>query len=272
MGKCARRKVLNGMRSMDIVFIGAGRLATQLAQALCAQGHRVTAVYSRTMASARQLAELVGARATDDLYALPHEADAFIIAVKDTALSDLLPHLADGRSQQRFYHTAGSMPLDVFKGTMSHYGVIYPMQTFSKERRVDFARVPLFIEASDDDTLDVARRIAGSVSQRVMVLSSEQRRYLHLAAVFACNFTNHCYALSAEILQRHDIPFDVMLPLIDETAAKVHELQPAQAQTGPAVRYDENVIEAHRQLLADMPDVQSLYTQLSQSIHLHNQK
>ena len=257
---------------MDIVFVGAGRLATQLAQALKGHGHVVKAVYSRTMASAQQLAKLVDSYATDDLHQLPLEADAFIIAVKDGVLCDLLPVLAEGRHEQRFFHTAGSMPMTVFKGVMEHCGVIYPMQTFSKERQVDFARVPLFIEASDEGTLEVARQIAGSVSERVIEMTSEQRRYLHLAAVFACNFANHCYALSAEILERHHIPFDVMLPLIDETAAKVHELQPAQAQTGPAVRYDENVIMAHQQLLADMPDVQSLYTLLSQSIHHHNHK
>lgn len=248
-------------------MVGAGRLATQLGRALAEAGHDILAVYSRTMASARQLAAVVGCYATDSIERLPIEADAFIIAVKDDALAPLLSQLAEGRRQQCFFHTAGSIPMSVFDGQVDHYGVIYPAQTFSKERKISLARVPFFIEGSDDDSLRLARQIASSVSENVRELSSEQRRYLHLAAVFACNFTNHCYALAAEILEQHGIPFDAMLPLIDETAAKVHELHPRDAQTGPAIRYDERIINAQQQLLADSPNLQALYTALSQSIH-----
>ena len=252
---------------MRIVMVGAGRLATQLARALAEAGHDIVAVYSRTMASAQQLATVVGGSATDTISTLPLEADAYILAVKDDALASLIPVLAKGREDQCFYHTAGSMPMSVFEGYVRHYGVIYPAQTFSKERSLSLARVPFFIEGSDEQTIQTAQRLASSVSSKVSILDSEQRRYLHLAAVFACNFVNHCYALSAEILESHGIPFESMLPLIDETAAKVHELHPRDAQTGPAIRYDENVIRAHQQLLADNPDLQALYTTMSQSIH-----
>lgn len=257
---------------MRIVMVGAGRLATQLARALAEAGHDIVDVYSRTIDSARQLATVVGSSATDSIERLPLEADAFIIAVKDDALTSLLPQLAEGRRQQSFFHTAGSIPMSVFDGQVDHYGVIYPAQTFSKERKVSLARVPLFIEGSDAGTLQLAQLIASSVSEDVRELSSEQRRYLHLAAVFACNFTNHCYAMSAEILERHGIPFDAMLPLIDETAAKVHELHPRDAQTGPAIRYDERVIKAQQQLLADSPELQAIYTAMSQSIHEKSKK
>lgn len=252
---------------MKIVLIGAGRLATGLGRALAAAGHEIVAVYSRTQQSAETLAALVGGWPTNQLAALPAESDAYVLAVKDSALREVVSAVTKGRESQVFLHTAGSMPMTVFEGMARHYGVLYPMQSFSKERTVDFGAVPTFIEASDNLAGMVIRRLAESVSRRVYELSSEERRYLHLAAVFACNFANHCYALSAEVLERHGLPFDVMLPLIDETSRKVHELHPLDAQTGPAVRYDENVIGMQARLLDDDPDMKDLYLRLSQNIH-----
>ena len=251
---------------MRIVFVGAGRLPTNLAVALKEKGHMVEAVYSRTHESAEALASLVGGVAVTDVRLLPQEADAFILAVKDAALPDLIPPLAEGRGEQAFFHTAGSVPMNVF-GSHRRHGVLYPMQTFSKERQVDFAHIPFFIEGSNPETLQLARQLATSVSSEVHELDSEARRFLHLSAVFACNFANHCYALSAEILEKHGLPFSVMLPLIEETARKVETLHPRQAQTGPAIRYDENVIEAQKRLLADEPMMRDIYDLMSKSIH-----
>ena len=255
---------------MDIVFVGAGRLATQLAKALHRKGEHIVAVYSRTMASAEALCRMVGGKPCDSIDALPHRADAFIVAIKDSALAGIIPQLTAGRQQCAFFHTAGSVPMSVF-GEVPHHGVIYPMQTFSKERDVDFSRVHLFIEGSDEPTLSLARAIASTVSSSVSELSSEERRYLHLAAVFACNFANHCYTLAADILEQHGMDFSAMLPLIEETAQKASSMHPRDAQTGPAVRYDENVIEAQRQLLAGNPLMQEVYTLMSRSIHQHAQ-
>lgn len=252
---------------MRIAFVGAGRLATHLAQALAAQGHDIVEVYSRTMDSASSLASKLNAKAVNSLSDLTTDAEVYIVAVKDAALKDLIPALCKGREEAVFLHTAGSMPMTVFQGHAHHYGVLYPMQTFSKERPVDFACIPVFIEGSDERAQEVAGELARSVSRQVTVLSSEDRRHLHLAAVFACNFANHCYQLAAQVLERHGLPFSVMQPLIDETAAKVHEIPPYEAQTGPAVRYDENVINAQLQLLADQPEAQRVYEIMSQSIH-----
>ena len=248
------------------MFVGAGRLATQLAKALHKKGHTIQAVYSRTMENAQTLCDVVGGFPTDIIAALPLYADAYILAVKDSALPALIPQLAENREQRPFFHTAGSVPMSVF-GSVRHHGVIYPMQTFSKEREVDFSRVPIFIEGSNGLMVHLARMIASSVSDHVTELPSEQRRYLHLAAVFACNFPNHCYALAADILERHGLPFDTLLPLIEETAAKVQTMHPREAQTGPAVRYDENVLEAQKALLADSPLAQQVYDIMSKSIH-----
>ena len=131
----------------------------------------------------------------------------------------VIPQLAEGRADCAMFHTAGSMPMFVF-GSLRHHGVIYPMQTFSKECKVDFSRIPIFIEASSEEAMQRAEALATSVSSDVRHLSSDERRYLHLAAVFACNFANHCYTLAADILERHGLPFSVMLPLIEETARK----------------------------------------------------
>lgn len=224
-------------------MIGRGRLAANLLPALEKAGHEVVSINSRTLEE------------------LPQEADVFVVSVKDAALQEVIAQATKGREQQLFVHTAGSMPISVFEGYTSRYGVWYPMQTFSKERRVDFAEIPVFIEGEAPQI----RQLAESVSKRVYELSTADRKYLHLAAVFACNFTNHCYALAAGILEQHGLPFDVMLPLIDETARKVHVMHPQEAQTGPAVRYDKNVIGMQASMLEG--NMRKLYEQLSVSIH-----
>ena len=253
---------------MRIVLVGAGGLATNLGLALHEAGHDVLAVFSRTMEHARILAERIGSQPTDDICALPNEADLFIVSVKDAVLTDVVQQLVQGREEQYFAHTAGSMPLTLFQGMARHYGVFYPMQSFSKERRINFSEVPVFLEASDVQTLTLLKTLSATLTPHIYELSTDERRYLHLAAVFACNFANHCYALSAEILQQHGLPFNVMLPLIDETARKVHYLSPLEAQTGPAIRYDLNVINKQQQLLDD-PAMKELYERLSKSIYQH---
>ncbi len=237
---------------MRIALIGRGRVATHLLKALLLAGHEVISVNSRTLEE------------------LPTTADIYILSVKDSALQDVIAKVANSHhptpntQHPIFVHTAGSMSLDLFKGCCTRYGVLYPMQTFSLEREVDFREIPLFIEASDAATLQQIRVLADSVSQHVYELSTADRRYLHLAAVFACNFANHCYTLAADVLAQKGLPFDVMLPLIDETARKVHELHPVDAQTGPAVRGDQNVMDAQKALLDDR--LATIYMLMSESI------
>ena len=233
---------------MKIVLIGRGRLATNLEHALLSAGHEVASVNSRT------------------LEALPLEADVYIVAVKDAALADVIRAATKGRESQLFVHTAGSMPMDMFKGLTTHYGVFYPMQTFSKERLVDFNDISVFLETNDDVSMERLKMLATTLTTHIYELDSEGRKHLHLAAVFACNFVNHCYALSAEVLKAKGLPFSVMLPLVDETAQKVHELSPKDAQTGPAVRGDQNVMQMQAGMLADIPAVKQIYEALSNDI------
>lgn len=272
---------------MKIVLIGAGNLATHLGKALHAAGHDMVQVFSRTMQSAETLASLLDAEPLTDIAQVRDDADVYIFSVKDSALVQLVAQLcrhdADGlgedgavnalrkakkgEHERVFLHTAGSMPMSVFKGMAQHYGVLYPMQTFSKQREVDFSIIPCFVEANDEFAQKQIEGLAREISGRVYQLSSEDRKYLHLSAVFACNFANHCYAISQELLEEHGIPFDVMLPLINETAAKVHEMKPKDAQTGPAVRYDENVIGKQSKLLENHPHFKKVYDSMSKSIH-----
>lgn len=252
---------------MKIVMIGAGHVATHLGVALQAAGCEVVQVYSRTHESASMLAARLSVDYTVRVEDIRRDAGLYIVALKDAVLQEFIPRLVEGRREALFVHTAGSMPMEVWKGLAHRYGVLYPMQTFSKQREVDFRTVPFFIEASAPAECSLLRQLAAKLSPKVYEATSEQRRYLHLAAVFACNFANHMYTLSSHILHEHGLPFEVMLPLIDETARKVHHLPPAEAQTGPAIRYDENVIGKHLELLADEPSVRELYEKISKSIY-----
>ena len=233
---------------MKIVLIGRGRLATNLEHALLSAGHEVASINSRT------------------LEALPLEADVYIVAVKDAALADVIRAATKGRESQLFVHTAGSMPMDIFKGLTVHYGVFYPMQTFSKERLVDFNDISVFLETNDAVSMERLKMLSTTLTTHIYELDSEGRKHLHLAAVFACNFVNHCYALSAEVLAAKGLPFSVMLPLVDETAQKVHELSPREAQTGPAVRGDQNVMQMQANMLAGNSAVKQIYEALSSDI------
>ena len=249
---------------MKIVFIGAGNLATRLSLAMQRVGMQIGQVYSHTEASARQLATRLGCPWTNDLSALQEDGDLYVFSLKDTVLSDVISKVKPNNGM--WVHTAGSMPMSVFEGYAQRFGVLYPLQPFSKGRIVNFDVIPIFLEANTDKNADYLKNIASALSENVRFMSSEKRRSLHLAAVFACNFTNHIYTLSYKLLENESIPADVLLPLIDETVSKIHSMPPAAAQTGPAIRYDENVINKHLAMLDD-PDMQAIYRLLSQSIH-----
>ena len=250
---------------MNIVLLGAGNVATHLCRALHEAGHKVMAVYSRTLAHAQDVAHAVGAVPATQVSDLP-EADVYLFSVKDDALPTLIGEVAALHPHAVCVHTAGSVPLSVFDGRVSQGGVLYPMQTFSKAVPVSFKNLPLYIEATDEQTLLLVTELAHSLSQNVTPLSSADRRYLHLAAVFACNFTNHCYVLAERIMQQVGLPFTDLLPLIEATTQKLHTTPPAQGQTGPAVRADYTVMNAQADLLKDDATMQQLYRLLSESI------
>ena len=170
---------------MKIVLIGAGNLATNLGKALLAAGHDIVQVFSRTMKSATALAQIAGGAPVTDIEQVRADADLYVVSVKDSVLGELLPRLCKGKETKVFLHTAGSMDMNVFEGMAIHYGVFYPMQTFSKSKEVDFSEIPCFIEANDDYAHTMIVDMAHELSGNVYELSSADRKYLHLSAVFA---------------------------------------------------------------------------------------
>ena len=258
---CLKQKKKN----MNVIMIGAGNVATQMALRLKEKGYAPLQVWSRTEESAKMLAEQTGSEPVTDFEDIRTDADVYIISVKDDALQDVAEKL--GRKPRRgiVIHTAGSMAMDILEKSCRHYGVIYPMQTFTKAKSVDFGRIPCFIEASDAEALKTIKELAGILSDHVYEMSSEERQWLHVAAVFACNFANCCFGMADDILRRHGLDFGVMLPLVEETVSKLHTLKPADAQTGPARRKDMNVINKHIGMLENTAE-KDVYRMISELI------
>ena len=250
---------------MRIALIGAGRVASCMGPRLKQAGHTVTGVYSRTLANAELLAKVVGAPAFDRLEYVP-EADVYLTMLADDALTALAPEIVRICPDALFLHTAGSVPMDLWKDAgAKRYGVLYAMQTFTKGVQVDWPQVPIFIESDTD--IDAVRELALSLSANVTPLSSKGRKKLHVAAVFACNFANHMYAVSEQLLKEEGVPFSVMLPLVRETARKVESMSPEDAQTGPAIRGDRKVMDQHLELLKGYPEYAELYRLISTDIN-----
>lgn len=249
---------------MKVVIIGAGNVATHLAKAFKAVNVQVTQVWSYHYENALLLANQVDAAAIKELSALDTAADLCLIAVKDDAIAELLPQLTAFKGI--IAHTSGAVSIDVFEGLIKKYGVFYPLQTFSKSKAVNFSNIPICVEANDENTLTVLKEIANKLSTNVTEVNSEKRKILHLSAVFACNFTNHLYALAQEVLTVNGLDFDILRPLIAETANKVQDELPLNVQTGPAIRNDNETIKKHEQLLKGQPALLEIYKTLSNSI------
>lgn len=249
---------------LKVVIIGAGNLATCLSLELKKHQYNILQVYSRSKKSACTLAEVLECSWTNDLNKVESNADLYILSVSDRAYDVILPQLNFGDAL--VIHTSGSMPMQILTSYSQRIGVFYPLQTFTKGRAVDFTVIPICIEASNRADLNVLRSIAEKISSSVYEITTVQRKRLHLAAVFCSNFVNHCYALAFEIAKEQQVEFDLLKPLIRETAAKIETLLPIEAQTGPAVRYDENVMNRQKEMLTDHPLWKELYERMSKSI------
>lgn len=256
--------------SLNFCFIGAGNLATQLSKAFINKGFAITQVYSRTEQSAKKLANSISAKYVTSVNEIDKNADLYFVALKDSVVDEVLSQINFGG--KLLVHSSGSLPLSALEKYSENIGVFYPLQTFSKDRDIGFNDIPVFIESNSDKNDEMLIRIAQKISNSVSVLNSDRRKLLHISAVFACNFVNYFYTVAAEILKSKDIPFDVLKPLILETAKKVQEMEPLKAQTGPAVRFDENIIGAHLIELNEFKDYQQLYSSISKSIFEHYNK
>ena len=254
------------MRSQyKIVLIGAGNVATHLGKQFIKSGHHILQVYSRTEASAQILSKKLKCPFTTDIKKVTKGADLYILAIKDDALEQVAKNISFNNNSL-LVHLSGSTSMNVLKKASDNYGVFYPVQTFSKNKTISFKNIPLCIEANNQTSEKILFALATSISNKVYEVDSKKRKILHLAAVFASNFSNHMYHIAENILQKEQLDLDILKPLISETAAKIKTQSPRIMQTGPAIREDKKIISEHIELLKDNKDFQEIYKLLTENI------
>lgn len=248
---------------MNVTILGAGNVATQLALALRKAGHTIVQIFNRSNNVGQDLAHTVGASFTSDARHL-QPADVYLIAVKDDAIADVASLLKIG--EKTVAHTSGTKTKELLSFCSANYGTFYPLQTMTKLSRVDFTDVPILIEANNETTMQLLTTLARSLSRQVHTVTEEQRQWIHIAAVFANNFTNHLFAVSENILHKHGLDFEILKPLIFRSIENLRQYSPLVLQTGPAARNDKLTIERHLALLDENKGYQEIYRLLSDSI------
>jgi len=239
-------------------------VATHLARKLHQAEHRILCVYSRGKASAARLAREIGTTGTSRGDDLPSRADFYILAVPDDAIPAVTEQFPENRGI--WLHTSGAVPVEVFSGRKEEYGVLYPIQSLSRDRELPAGGIPFLVEGSSPRVTSSVKQLAHSVSERVIVLDSNARLMVHLAAVFANNFSNHMVTIARKILAGQGADPEMLVPLLKETFAKIEQMGAERAQTGPAARGDEHTILRHLELLGDDPDWKKIYTFISRDI------
>jgi len=230
---------------MQTVIIGSGNVAYHLAKASIQNGISIDQIFGRNEKELQKISsELNISYSTENL----QDADLYIICVSDNSVEDVSKIIA--KKDCLVAHTSGSLPKEILIGEYRKSS-FYPLQTFSKTKNLDYKKIPFFIETENEEDQRILTDLASKISDNVMESSHEKRKYIHLTAVFACNFVNHLFARAKEISDAQEIPFDYFLPLINETVQKISEIEPKSAQTGPAVRNDKRILELHEQLLKD---------------------
>ena len=252
------------VQTETIVMIGSGNLANSLAPALRRAGFRISQVYNHAEESTVSLSSRLKCEYTTKLNQIRKDASIYFLVLTDQATLTFINKFIF--PDALIIHVSGGLDIEVLKGTSSKYGVFYPIQTFSKGLELDFKSIPICIEASDLESEERLLGIAKRLSDIHCKIDSQQRKYLHTAAVFACNYVNHMYSISSEILREASLPFSLLHPLIRVTVEKAIEKPPKEVQTGPAVRNDKIVINEHLKLLATNEHYQYLYKILSESI------
>lgn len=251
---------------IKVVIIGAGNVATHLYHSFTlAKQLDVIQVFNRNEKNLYFVKD--PSKKTSNLKEI-READLYLLAIKDEAIEEIVRELKINSGI--IAHTSGSETIDVLSN-FGNYGVFYPLQTFSKNKAVDFKEIPLCLEANSSENLEILKKVGAMISNKVFEVNSEQRKALHVSAVFVNNFSNHLFSLAADFCKKEELPFDILRPLIRETVNKLESLDPYSAQTGPALRDDQKTISAHLELLDD--DRKKIYTILTESIQkLHGKK
>jgi len=243
---------------MQTVIIGSGNVAYHLAKAFVQNGIPLAQIFGRNENELQKISsEIDIPYSTEKL----EDADLYFICVSDNSVEDVSKMIS--KKDCLVAHTSGSLPKEILVGEYRKSS-FYPLQTFSKSKNLDYERIPFFIETENTEDQKILTDLASKISENVMESTHEKRKYIHLTAVFACNFVNHLFSRAKEISDAQEIPFDYFLPLIDETVQKIHEIEPKSAQTGPAVRNDKTVLELHEQLLQG--ESLEIYKTINQSI------
>ncbi|MFD2163929.1 Rossmann-like and DUF2520 domain-containing protein [Paradesertivirga mongoliensis] len=245
---------------MRITLLGSGNVATHLGKAFKQAGHEIVEIWSRTPANAKTLAIELSTRYCGEMSLLSPNAEIYIISVSDDSIREVSAKFPF--RDKILIHTAGTSELNI----PGLSGVFYPVQTFSKQSPVDFSNIPIAVEGINPEVSGKLLELAGTISTKVSEISSQQRKTLHLAAVFACNFSNHLYAIADKILQSDGLEFEMIRPLIMETAKKIQTHSARSVQTGPAIRNDQITLRKHLEFLENNPALRDLYERLSQSI------
>jgi len=251
----------------NIVIIGAGNVGSHLARHLHSAGFNISQIAGRNKTKVSVLARELDASPAFSFKDIIPSQDLYIIALPDELIEEILPKLP--LTDELIVHTSGSVPLDILADFSENTGVFYPLQTFSSDSKTSFQDIPVLVEGNRIDNENKLLEIAEKLSERVMVANSTLRQHLHLAAVFASNFSNHMYDIARRILEENGLDFDLLAPLIKETAAKASSIGPAGAQTGPAKRKDLKIIEKHLALLNKDEKAKELYKKISDSIIDH---
>ena len=253
---------------MKITIIGAGKVGKALGTAFVRNGHEIQQVFSRNGTRARELATVTSAEAVTDLEQVRDDSQVYVLAVKDDAIQEVAQLLCNNLpTSPLVVHTSGATPSTVLADHSGRYGVFYPLQSFSDHRPVSVREIPICVDAAEPEDRELLLSLARSISNRTYHISDRERTVLHVAAVFVNNFTNHLYRIGAEILEKEGLEFAMLHPLIEETAAKIQDLEPARSQTGPAIRDDRSTIARHLNYLADFPEFRALYQQLTTNIN-----
>ena len=244
---------------MQIVLIGSGNVAFHLAKAFTEAQIPVSQIFGRNTTELQKISEQFSIPFSTETLV---DADLYIISVSDSSIAEVSALIKN--ENVLVAHTSGSVSREALSGNYRK-SVFYPLQTFSKSKNLDYSKIPFFIDAENENDEEILKNLASKISKNVMLANDEKRKYIHLTAVFACNFVNYLYARAKEISDSQGIPFDYFLPLIDETTQKIHELEPKLAQTGPAIRNDEKVLKLHESLLTDEEKLK-IYKTLNESI------
>ncbi len=246
-----------------VSIIGAGNVAWHFSKEIKKAGIEVIQVFNRNEKNGKLLANELNCRYVDNLNKL-EKADLYIFAVTDEAISELID--SNFFTEKNVVHTAGCVELEVFKGKALNYGVIYPLQTFTKEKEICFKDVPLYIEGNSSDFETEISEFAKRLSNNIKLIDSTTRMNIHLAAVIACNFSNYFYILAESVLKNRGLEFSILQNLLIETVQKTKSISPKDGQTGPARRNDLKTIQKHKELLKDEPEILNLYTIVTEGI------